>query len=541
MLRTLRLSLLPLTALSASLFAMAQSPPVNLRGRLDPERETDRPALPEERVDLPSGSASIPGGLLSGAPIQTIDFEGVAVPGNVAQAAQPFIGQTMSRETLKALVDAMSDAYRESDVALFTIVVPEQDFSAGRVRVLVAEGHINTIEISGDIDPDERVFIRGRTQPLTRGRPTSRRDLNRSLLLLNDVPGLKVSQTIVKSPEQGAVDLRLDAKQKRYDFSLGYDSRTTGLIDQGRLSGEAAGYGLLRTGDETRLDVASSTDFDSFRYIGLQHATPLGRNGLRASAGIARIESFADDSGLSGEADLYSGSLSYPFIRSARQNLRGALVVDALNSNNAAFGSLLATERTRAVRTTLSYDRTRPNRYVGGNLKLSQGLDVWDAEISRPVGELEFFKAQASLSFVQRFARQYFLRANMSAQWTDDPLPANERFSVGGPNFGRAFETGLLNADKGASVLLEAAYRPWKEGKFARSEIYTFADYADVSFIDRPIGSLDLGSAGIGIRAAYKDMAELGLEAARPYDVPVPGYQDDWQFAVSWRLKFDPR
>ncbi|WP_084397566.1 ShlB/FhaC/HecB family hemolysin secretion/activation protein [Henriciella aquimarina] len=537
------------TLLAVSLAACLVAPPLacgqelpdTFRDRLDPERERDQTALPERSAKLPSGSAEVDASGLTGGAISQINFEGTAVPARVAEAAEPFVGQALTRDTLEALVDALSDAYRKSDVALFTLVVPEQDFTNNKVRILVAEGYVQQVILSGDLTSGEQALIAAHADRVQEGRPTSRADLERNLLLLDDTPGLKVTEKVINGTKPAAVRLRLDAEQKRTDFSVGYDSRTTRLIDQGQVSGKAVGYGLFRAGDQTRLDLAASTDFDASRYAGLQHSTPIGTNGTRATAGAARLESYADDTGISGDAELYSLALSHPFIRSSKRNLRGILTLDALNSENAAFGSLLATERTRALRGTLSYDRTKPNRYTGISLKVSQGLDVLDARISQPVGTLDFLKAEASLKLVQRIAKQYYLRFNARGQWTDDPLPANERFSVGGPNYGRAFENGLINADTGASALVEAAYRPLRKGKFSKSEVYAFVDHSTVDFANRPIPSADLGSAGFGIRAAYDKVGQLGVEASRPYDEPVPGYEDDWQFAVNWRIRYDPR
>ncbi len=520
--------------------AFAQSLPDNFRDRLDPERERSRPAQPGIDTGIEAGTTDIDVNARPGVQISELKFEGIAVPAMVGKAGEPFIGSPLTTTTLKSLVTALSSAYRKSAVALFTLVIPEQDFDNGVVRILAAEGFVESVTVKGDITKNERAFILAHANRISENRPALRKTLDRNLLLLEDTPGLEIEEQILSGTQPAGVQLALDAEQKRTDFSVGYDSRTTRLIDQGQFSGKAAGYGLFRAGDETRLDLASSTNFEDFRYAGLQHGTPLNSKGTRATIGAAWLQSFADDTGISGEATLYSASLSHPFIRSTKQNLRGGLTVDALNSDNAVFGSLIATERTRAARASLSYDHSTDERYVGVSAKVSRGFDVLDARISDPVGELEFTKIEAAAKLVQRLNRRTFLRLSAASQWTDDPLPANERFSVGGPNFGRAFENGLVNADRGASTLIETAYRPIKNGKLSKSELYTFVDYAYTDFAGREIDPIELGSFGGGVRASYKDIGQLELEASKPYKQPLPGYGSDWQFAVSWSIKIDP-
>ncbi|MGB3627506.1 MAG: ShlB/FhaC/HecB family hemolysin secretion/activation protein [Henriciella sp.] len=538
--RTSMVAILAIAGMATAFPASAQDLPDHFRSRLDPERERTDPAAPET-ASLPTGTTQLNASIPTGLQISTVNFRGVPVPAKVARAAEPYIGRPLTSDNLQTLVDALSDAYRETDVALFTLVVPEQDFEGGNVDLLAAEGYVEQVKIAGDLTKSEQALVASHAARLTKIRPASRAVYERNLLLLDDVPGLTVSESLAQGSERGGVKLRLDAEQKRTDFSVGYDSRTTRLIDQGQVSGEAAGYGLLRAGDQTRLNLAASTDFEDFRYASLQHSTPLGTFGTRASVGAAELQSFAEDSGLEGRASLYSLGLSHPFVRSSQQNLRASLVADVLNSNNAAFGSLLSTERTRALRGRLAYDWTRGDTVAAASVQVSQGFDVLEARISQPVGELEFLTADANIKLAQRFADQYYLRLNLTGQWSDDPLPANERFSVGGPNYGRAFENGVINADTGAAALVEAAYRPLKTGKFADSEVYAFADYATVGFVGRDLPERQLGSAGAGIRAAYSDFGELGLEAAKPYETPSPDDADDWQFNISWRITFDPR
>src|SRR5918992_1060014 len=58
-------------------------------------------------------------------PIRTIVFEGVEAPAEVAKAATPFIGRPATRETLVALAGALSSAYERTDVALYTLSIPD--------------------------------------------------------------------------------------------------------------------------------------------------------------------------------------------------------------------------------------------------------------------------------------------------------------------------------------------------------------------------------------------------------------------------------
>lgn len=117
---------------------------------------------------------------------------------------------------------------------------------------------------------------------------------------------------------------------------------------------------------------------------------------------------------------------------------------------------------------------------------------------------------------------------------------ANERLQIGGAEFGRGFDNALLSFDRGYAVIVEPSFRPITSGAFAASEIYLFADYGDGRIAPGSPGerSFDLGSAGLGTRIVYKEMASLGLEIADPWRVPADGVDDDPVFTFSWSFRY---
>ena len=103
------------------------------------DRAAPAATLPsKERTTAPSAAVQVDAGSDTAPAIRNIRFEGTDVPLVVAKAAQPFVGQPATKANLQALADALSKAYGRSEVALFTIAIPEQDLSSGEIRVLVA-------------------------------------------------------------------------------------------------------------------------------------------------------------------------------------------------------------------------------------------------------------------------------------------------------------------------------------------------------------------------------------------------------------------
>lgn len=501
-----------------------------------PSPTLDSPAAPAAAIQIDAGDENAP-------PIQGIAFEGTEVPGVVARAAQGFVGRPASRATLQELADAMSRAYGRSEVALFTIAIPEQDLSTGTIRVLVGEGHVEAVLLTGEVEGRPLRLVRSYADRLTRERPTSRRTLERYLSLIQDIPGLRVQSRLEMGEGPGGVRLILALDYRRPTLSASFDNRTSRLVRDGQSTATARGYGLLREGDESQLSAAASIDFNDYIYLGFSHATPIGVEGTRLSGSIGYLKTRPPGTGRTGEATSFGLVLTHPLIRGYRRNLALSLAFDGLDSEDAAFGSLIANERTRAVRAAAGYAQTGERRALSTGLTASRGIDVFGARVDAATGDATFFKLNGRATFDQAIGRRAALRLRGSGQWTRDPLPAIERFAVGGADFGRAFENAILNADRGLAGLAEFAFRPLRAGRFAGSELYGFADYAAVRLLPRPGFSgqdLDLASAGAGVRLAWTDRAMVELEYARTIDRPFAGYASDWRVSIGWRLSIRP-
>lgn len=536
---TVGMAIVP-TALAARAL---QTPPGSLildQGRAD--RTTPAPPSPAGAAPRPSLGKVAAGDAGAAVIIAGVQFEATQVPAVVGQAAQRFVGRHADHATLAALAQAMSAAYAHVDVALYTIAVPQQDFARGIVRVAVAEGHVDAVTISGD--KRDRKLVGRYAEPIRRETPLRRTTLQRYLSLMRDIPGLKLDAQLVAGTTRGGVILKLALAHRRPDLITSFDNRTTRLFRNGEFGATVRLYGLLRDGDQTDLIAASSLDLKGYRYLAISHSTALGTNGLRASvsAGVLRTRPYK--LAIKGDAQVASVSLSYPLIRGYKSNLSLSASLDGLDSDNAALGSIVASEHTRAGRFAAGYSYTGTKRVVSVSGTLSRGLDILGARTIEPLSAPVFTKLNGRAAIDQALGKRAVLRLRGSAQWTRDRLPAGERFSVGGAEFGRAFDTSVVTADRGAAGSAELAWRPIGGKLLSATEVYGFADDARVRLVPRGLftgASYTLSSAGAGLRIAYKERSAISVEAAHALERPAPGIGDKWRFSVGWRVSFGKR
>lgn len=511
--------------------------------RLDPGyRSDDALTTPRETVEIDGAVAKV--APVSG-PVTAITglrFVGASVPSNVADASRDFLGRPADTDTLQQLAGAMTTAYRKSDVAFFTLAIPQQDFSDGIVDVYIAEGHIADVIVRKDGEPTERLRLRGYLQPAMDERPASRAAFERGISLARRTDGATVTPQLMTNGEAGAVVLVLDVVEKPYELALAYDSRESPLVDSGRIGVSASAFSTARRGDLLRGRLSTTPDGEQSRSASAEYKTPIGSNGLSVGVAGAWQETRPRALDLAGEASFLSASMSYPLRLDFRREISLDASVDRIESTNTALGAVLANERITAARFGAKGNWATTGRTLAAGLTWSHGLDLDEARSSVLGSDTAFDKFVANAGVVQKLNETVFLRLRATGQWTDDILPANERLMIGGAEFGRGFKNGLISFDKGYAVSIEPAWRPVRQGALARSEIYLFADHAGGSQTSDGVNSvqMDLSSAGFGTRLAYKDFASIGLEIAEPVNQLAPGLNDDPIFTFVWSLRYRP-
>lgn len=512
--------------------------------RLNPGYQAETPVVPPtDTSNIERGVADVAPSTAPSAAIRGIQFVGAEVPAVVAASTEPFLGRPADTATLKELAAAMTAAYKKSNVVLFTLAIPAQDLSDGVVQILIAEGYVRQVITAADGKEIEERRLRGYLKPVIGERPASRENYERGMMLARREEGFKVTPRLATlKDEPGAVALILNVEEKENGFAFGYDSRESRLIDAGRISASGFAYSTLRRGDALRGRLTLTPDGQQSRSASLQYSTPIGENGLKFTAAGAYQETRPSSVPVEGDANFLTANLTYPLRLDFNREISLSGAIDRTESTNTALGSVIADENVSAARLGARASWVSAKRSSTLGVTLAQGLDFGESNTSVAGGDTEFTKINATASVVQMIGEDLYLRLKGTGQWTDDILPANERLMIGGIEYGRGFDNGLLSYDKGYSISFEPAWRPLDDGPFAKSEIYVFADYADGSITVNNITApnFDLSSGGIGTRISYKDFATLGLEWAEPLSRPVPGLEDDGIFTVTWALRYQP-
>jgi hemolysin activation/secretion protein len=516
--------------------ASAQGVGANPGATLIDRTRTDRVA-PQPMVRKTKAPATAATAVMTQAPDVTIAgvrFTGAEAPARVAGAARRFLGRKATSATLTELAAALAAAYRKTEVALYTVAIPGQDFAGGVVTVALIEGRIAGVDFGAPAGPQ----LRARLTPLTQETPLTRATFERQLLLARAIPGLTLGTDLTDPAGDGALRLKVTPQQKRHKFTTGYTSRGVDLLGAGQLTATGEVYGAFVNGDQLSANLAAAPDLKRYRLATAGYAAPVGTNGAALGLSGAYLETRPRRRTGKGIAKQVAATFNYPVLRSFTRTADLTASLDGIDNKDATIAGIVAREQSRAARLSASYAVNGERRSWSVAATGSRGLGWLGA--TSPDSETRFTKISLNAAVAQRVGKRLTARANVSGQFSRDRLPVVERFAIGGEAIGRGFDESILAGDRGAGGLAELGWQPIGKGRFANSELYGFIDGGRVRIAARgPFAaqSFDLASAGVGTRIRRGDKAELGLEAARVIDRPYPAYADKWQFTASWRLQ----
>lgn len=438
------------------------------------QEQQQRPSLPPEpgaSVDIqaPASSSTPAGG-------QQVTLTSVSITGNhvfteaeLKAALGPVQGQAFDLAGLRGLTERIGAHYRAGGYPFARAFLPPQALNTGELRIEVVEGRYGKVAVSGDasLAPSAQGYLAA-LQP---GQAIESTELERATLILDDLPGIKVTPIIRPGQELGTGDLDVRvSRASAISGDVGVDNHGNRYTGQNRLRANLQWDSPFLFGDQVTVRTLLS---DEDMWLGsLGYSLPVGASGLRAQLSYARTsyELGKDFSNLdaTGTADVVSAGLTYPLRRSQRSNLtvgislqhkklhdeQGAAASDNRKLSNSLPVSLQFDHRDVFGGGGITYGTVV---YTRGDLKLDAGLKASDIA-SRQDTRGSFNKLNLDVARVQALPAGLSLFGRFSGQWADQNLDSSESFSLGGAYGVRAFPSGEGNGDAGWLAQAELRY-----------------------------------------------------------------------------------
>jgi hemolysin activation/secretion protein len=439
---------------------------------------------------------------------------------------------------------------------LARVIIPPQVASAGLVKFQILPARIVSVRFDGDDIGPAQKMVEGYLNHLRHQDAFNLNDVQKWLLLVNDIPGVGAVARIVHSTAPGAPPEGLD---------LLVTLRRTSINESGMVANTNAPElgpwtGLARVdfnsftslGERTSLVV--DTTLGNFRETIFQilESARLGESGLFGQASFAYAHSRPGNVlaplDLTGESYTGSFEIDYPLIRLQRETLILASGMDFVNQTTTfppdrpiaddalrivwvrADGSLAATDR--------PWGDTLVSTAADLSVQVRKGLEILGASeagapaLSRPGGFADAWVVRGEghgsvrLAPAQGRWPALTLTTHMIGQWADRPLLSYEQQAIGNLTIGRGYDPAAAAGDEVIAGEIKAEVGPLKVGKRVRAAPYGFYDEAYVAYLGSGIQDVTLRSLGGGLelRIPYDrrdDSIRMDLGYAKPLDRPV--------------------
>jgi hemolysin activation/secretion protein len=357
---------------------------------------------------------------------------------------------------LNSAADAVTRFYRQQGYPVARAIVPAQRVTDGVVRIEVVEGHIGAVRFEGN-RRYSGATLAARTEPLSTGGVVTMDRLERSLLLLNDLPGLTARATLEPGSAFGTTDALIKVEEKPVDVALQLSNTGRREVGTTRLDAGASLNNPLGIGDQlTVREVRSEGGLFEYRRLG--YSLPLNASGLRFSAARSTVEyRVAGDFEALGIRGSVRGSelgLSYPLVRGRSRNIIGSIGERYVNSAQSALGTpvsqgslQVATASVNASWLHKDSSASTLSASYSGNGRSNPG----------PVVRPDALTAQYNV--------EYTYLTGVSPHWdmfqrgglvkTKGAAPDTEKFGLGGPDSVRAYRSAELRGDNGWLLVTE--------------------------------------------------------------------------------------
>ena len=483
---------------------MAQVPPTDagrLLEQVRPALQAPAPARENGLVAPPAPTQSIaPGG--ERVSIQRLEFTGHTVFSReqLIEALKQPEGKSYDLSGLQGLADALSDLYRNSGYPFARAILPPQTLDQGVLLIAVVEGRYGKVTASG-----LREGFLEQAQPflylLNKGELISAQPLERTTLVLEDLPGIRVLPVLRPSEAVGAGDIEFVLTQEPVARGLvGLDNHGNRLTGYGRVKGTFAFDSPFRLGDQMVLNAIVTSG--KMLYGGVTYGRPVGGTGLRANAGYTRTDyelgrEFSGE-GFKGKASVYSAGLEYPMVRSQKTNVTVLANLQHKELRNEQFaGSVVDDYHSVAIPLSLTFDHRDTLGGSGvtyGALTVTPGRVTHSPEMrnSAKVGHGNFSALNIDVARIQSISPNWTILGRFSSQWSPDALDSSEYMSIGGAERVRAFPSGEAGGMQGFYAQLELRY--------------AYGIYAPYLFLDagmsktKELASREISGAGFGMR-----------------------------------------
>jgi hemolysin activation/secretion protein len=445
-------------------------------------------------------------------------------------------GKSLTLPQLGELAARITDYYHAHDYPLARALIPAQTMSSGVVRIEVIEARYGKI----NLDNRSRVsdsLLQATLGGLQSGAVVTQAEIDRSLLLLSDIPGVAVNAALRPGAAVGTSDLQVNTSlTPMITGNVTADNDGNSYTGRERLSATVNVIDPLHHGDV--LSISGLSSGSRTNYGRLAYETLLNGDGSRLGGAYSALDyklgGPLESLDAHGSAQVASLWTKQPLIRSRNLNLYGQIQYDHLQLNDDIDISAIQTKR-HLDNLTASLSGDVRDGFLSG------AVNIWTA--SWTYGHVSFNNADAQLNDaattntqggfskwnlgatrVQGLGSEDALYLSAAGQWASGNLDPSQQMIVGGPYSVRAYDIAAVSGDVGYLFTAELRHT-FPTSWHGQWQVIAFVDSARV-IVNQTVfapgaNGATLNGLGIGLNWTGPNRLSASAYVAAPFG-PTP-------------------
>lgn len=361
----------------------------------------------------------------------------------VASIEAKMIGQEISLGSIKAVIEAVNEAFKEEGFELSRALLPEQVISDGRLTLQLVQTTIGDIQIENRTRMDEAFIFQH--LGLKEGDYISLGQLETAIRLYNAGNKSKLTTELAPGENFGETDIFVQVNEPEAielpTFSI--DNYANEVSDWRNNSASVLFNNLLGNDDETTLTYSDSGGTNSYSVL---LSMPVSFSGTNFSASYASsqtktVSGNPDTVGYRGTSNSFSLGLSHPLVFKDQYSvyLSGTYGQSSSDLTQPITGDLLSESAGRKFTLSLPYSYSNglttvsfaPNWHVINTVTRIPPLEVWVQKFDGDLSVSHFLNERWTANLRGKFL---YTRSRHMLNMPGEIL------SVGGPSSVRAYQ-----------------------------------------------------------------------------------------------------
>ncbi|QOG11712.1 ShlB/FhaC/HecB family hemolysin secretion/activation protein [Arcobacter sp. FWKO B] len=464
---------------------------------------------------------------------KTIEVKDFSIEGNtqikddvLKKLLSEYVGKPLTFSQLQETASLITKYYREKGYFVARAYIPIQDIksSNGIVKIAVIEGNYGEFKLTNNSKVKDSIVQAMFDDAKTRGNIVSTNTLERSMLIINDTPGVMVTQADVRpGKEVGTSDFIVttepSAPYSGYIVADNYGSKYTSVY---RTMAGGSINNPFKIGDKLTLSglYGMNSNLDNYKA---SYSFPILPNGLRGEIAYSETnykleKKYVTNQDIKGDSQTLEATLSYPIIRTRVQSLYTTFTYTSKDMKDTNDGVQTNKKTLESFNLGLNYTKSAllanlDTQYNASINLISGKLNIKDAtaktqDTSGAKTNGSYEKLALTLANTTILHPKISLETSLTYQQAlnNKNLDGSEDMSIGGSNGVRVYPDSEESAENGYIIRAESFYTlPSYKG--LDHKVSLFVDTAKVKQENNTTNekARQLSDIGIGYHTSYKN------------------------------------